>query len=76
MKQIRQKEAEVKFLDLIKLASQGEEIVITHADGSPMVRIVSCKQRVGGQLEGKLKISDDFDDPLPEDVEKDFEGKK
>jgi len=35
---------------------------------------VELSKRVGGQLKGILKISDDFDDPLPGSVFKSFYG--
>ncbi|MFI4988224.1 MAG: hypothetical protein ACHQF3_12360 [Alphaproteobacteria bacterium] len=35
---------------------------------------VAKKPRVGGFWEGKIQIPDDFDDPLPEEILKAFEG--
>lgn len=77
MKKVSKKEAEQNFAHFINLASKGEDIVITH-DGLPMVKIVAInkKERVGGQLKDVLKVSDDFDDPLPDDLLKKFYGEE
>jgi antitoxin (DNA-binding transcriptional repressor) of toxin-antitoxin stability system len=61
-------EAETRLLELISLAEQGEEIVITHED-PPKVRLVPVsqvpKKRVFGQHRGQIWMSRDLDDPLP-----------
>ncbi|MDH3599662.1 MAG: toxin-antitoxin (TA) system antitoxin [Candidatus Tectomicrobia bacterium] len=63
-------EAEARLLELIGLAEQGEDIVITHQD-QPKVKLVPIGQeppkRVFGQHRGKIRMSPDFDDPLPDD---------
>jgi antitoxin (DNA-binding transcriptional repressor) of toxin-antitoxin stability system len=63
-------EAETRLLELIGLAEQGEDIVIAHQD-QPKVKLVPIGQvpqkRVFGQHRGKIWMSPDFDDPLPDD---------
>ena len=64
---------------LVDAAAAGEEIVIARA-GKPVARLVPLAEakkpdRVLGILAGKLKIPDDFDAPLPEDVLALFEGR-
>ena len=56
---------------------RGEEVVIARA-GKPVARLVPLKARSPGRrlglLEGRIRIADDFDAPLPEEVLKTFEG--
>jgi antitoxin (DNA-binding transcriptional repressor) of toxin-antitoxin stability system len=63
-------EAEVRLLELIGLVEQGEEVVIAHGD-QPKVKLVPVgqtpKKRVFGQHRGKIRMSPDFDAPLPDD---------
>jgi antitoxin (DNA-binding transcriptional repressor) of toxin-antitoxin stability system len=63
-------EAEGRLLELIGLAEQGEEVVITH-DDQPKVKLVPIveppQKRVFGQHRGQVWTSPDFDDPLPDD---------
>jgi prevent-host-death family protein len=63
---------------LIDQANAGEEVVITR-HGRPVARLVpatAAKARVPGLLEGKgYWIAEDFDAPLPGDVQDLFEGK-
>jgi len=70
-------EAKTHFSKLVEAALKGEEVVIAKA-GKPAVKLVavqSNKSRQFGLLKGKIKIADDFDEPLPEDIIADFEGK-
>jgi len=63
-------EAGGHLLELISLAEQGEEVVIVHNDQAK-VKLVPFGQppqkRVFGQHRGKVWMSPDFDDPLPDD---------
>ncbi len=71
-------EAKTRFSQLVDAASKGEEIIIAKA-GKPTARLVpfvSKKIRRFGVLKGKIKISPDFDAPLPEEVLKEFEGRE
>lgn len=59
------------------VATRREAIVIAKA-GKPMARLVPLvperPRRVFGLLAGQIRIADDFDAPLPDDVLKNFEG--
>jgi prevent-host-death family protein len=62
---------------LLDPAVAGEDVIIARA-GRPVARLVPIEQkdepRTLGILAGKLRVPDDFDDALPEDVVADFEG--
>lgn len=64
-------EAKTHLSSLLDRAAAGEEIVIAKA-GKPVARLVAYTQtqkpREGGQWKGRLKISDNFDDPLPPEI--------
>jgi antitoxin (DNA-binding transcriptional repressor) of toxin-antitoxin stability system len=63
-------EAEARLLELIALVEQGEEVVITY-DDRPKVKLVLLvkppQKRVFGQHRGQVKMSPDFNDPLPDE---------
>lgn len=70
-------EAKTQLSDLLKRVEAGEDIVIARA-GKPVVRLVPVEKRTGkrpgrGSLKGKIWLSDDFDDPMP-DIEAAFAG--
>ncbi len=71
-------EAKTHFSQLVDAASKGQEIVIAKA-GTPVAKLVSIEQKKPqvrfGVLKGKLKLSEDFDAPLPDDIIDLFEGK-
>jgi len=56
---------------LVDEAVHGEEIVIAKA-GKPIARLCPLaepkRKRVLGRLEGKLRIPEDFDAPLPDEI--------
>jgi len=62
-------EAEARLRELISLAEQGEEVVIS-AENQPKVKLVPIRpvpqKRVFGQHRGKIRMRADFDEPLPE----------
>ena len=64
-------EAKEQLTELIHLAEQGEEIVIAQDDQSKvkLVPIAPKKigQRVFGEYRGKIRMSENFNDPLPND---------
>lgn len=65
-------EAKRHLSKLIDQVLKGGEVIITRG-GTPLVQLVPYvneikTQRKGGQLKGLIKISGDFDDPLPEDI--------
>ena len=78
MKQANIHEAKTHLSDLIERAIRGEEIIIARA-GKPVVRLVrfepASKPRKGGQWSGLVRIDDDFDAPLPDEIAAGFEGK-
>jgi prevent-host-death family protein len=71
--------AKTQLSKLLDRAERGEEIVITR-NGRPVAKLVparaSAKPRKLGKLKGKIKISPDFDAPLPDDLLRAFEGKE
>ncbi len=69
-------EAKTHLSRLLERVSQGEEIVIAKA-GKPVARLVAVtekpKRREPGSAKGTLWYSDDFDAPLPEEIQRFFE---
>jgi prevent-host-death family protein len=69
-------EAKTQFSKLIEAVIQGEEVIIARA-GKPVASLVAIQAkpllRRAGALKGKIKVADDFDAPLPEDVASSFE---
>lgn len=72
-------EAKTQLSRLVERAAAGEEIIIARA-GKPRARLVALPskppKRVPGLLKGKIWISDDFNDPLPDDILAAFEGRE
>ena len=69
--------AKTNFSKLVERAAAGEEIVIAKS-GKPKAKLVPYRvprrKRVGGQnLLGITFIADDFDAPLPPEIQKYFE---
>ena len=72
-------EAKTQLSKLVDIASSGTDVIIARA-GQPVARLTTIDQPkkkpiVYGLLEGKGWIADDFDDPLPEEIQKYFEGR-
>lgn len=71
-------EAKTQLSRLLDRAQEGEEFVIAKA-GKPVARLGPLapqgKKRRLGLLDGKLKIPNDFNDPLPDEVIDAFEGR-
>jgi prevent-host-death family protein len=71
-------DAKTQFSRLVDAAAAGEEIIIAKA-GKPTARLVSMERvkvtRRFGALKGQIRIADDFDAPLPDDVLDSFEGR-
>jgi prevent-host-death family protein len=71
-------EAKTHFSKLIDAVSQGEEVIIAKA-GKPAARLVPVDApavvRTPGSMKGKIHIADDFDAPLPDEIQAAFEGK-
>lgn len=69
MKIVNMHEAKTTLSQLVEQAEKGEEILLARA-GEPVARIVALKtgaRRVLGQWRGRVRMSDDFDAPLPAD---------
>jgi prevent-host-death family protein len=68
MKTVNLHAAKTHLSRLVEEAAAGEEVVIAKA-GKPMVRLVPVTTRARrtgfGTLKGKIRISNDFDAPLP-----------
>ncbi|OIP16022.1 MAG: antitoxin [Betaproteobacteria bacterium CG2_30_59_46] len=78
MQTINIHDAKTQFSKLIEAVSQGEEIIIAKA-GKPAARLVPIQAkkplvRKPGSLKGKIKIAEDFDAPLPNEIQSAFEG--
>jgi len=73
-------EAKTQLSKLVERAAAGEDIVIAKA-GKPLARLTALepekkKRREPGIWKGKVWIADDFDDPLPEEILRAFEGEE
>lgn len=72
-------EVKTNLSRLLERAAAGEEIVIAKA-GKPLARLVSLEAvhvpRRPGAWKGRMWIEEEFDDPLPEEVRRAFEGEK
>lgn len=69
-------EAKTHFSKLLARVSQGEEIVIDRA-GVPVAKLIRFEERparrVPGSAKDKIWVAPDFDDPLPDEIQKLFE---
>ena len=69
-------EAKTHLSRLLEQVQAGEEVVVAKA-GRPIAKIVplpqETKKRVAGSHKGQFRIADDFDAPLPPDLQKYFE---
>lgn len=69
-------EAKTHLSRLLEQVRQGEEVVIAKA-GKPVARLVAVKgqgrRREPGSARGQIKVAEDFDAPLPDDVQRFFE---
>jgi prevent-host-death family protein len=72
-------EAKTQLSRLVEEVEGGREIVIARA-GRPVARLVPLaapvRRKQLGLLRGKIRVSADFDAPLPDDVLAAFEGKR
>ncbi len=79
MKQVNIHEAKTGLSKLVERAEAGEDVVIARA-GRPVVKLVALTKartpRRLGPLDGRFKIPDDFNKPLPASVLRAFEGGK
>lgn len=70
-------DAKTQLSRLAERAAGGEEIIIARA-GRPVAKLGPLdddrQPRRLGLWEGQVRVGEDFDDPLPEDVRQAFEG--
>lgn len=70
-------EAKTHLSRLLQRAAEGEEVVIARA-GVPVARLVRytppLEPRKPGAWKGRIWIADDFDDDLPDDLMRAWEG--
>ncbi len=70
-------EAKTSLSRLLKRVLNGEEIFIANR-GRPIAKLVplihSAEERKPGSAKGSFVISDDFNDPLPQDILDSFYG--
>lgn len=78
METINIHEAKTNLSRIVEEVAAGAEVVIAKA-GKPMARLLPLESRRTpirfGVLKGKVKIADDFDAPLPDDLLAAFEGR-
>lgn len=68
-------EAKTHLSRLLEEVAAGEEVMITRR-GEQLARLVPVEEKrrpIFGLDEGKLVIPDDFDDPLPPEIQQYFE---
>lgn len=63
-------EAKTHLSRLLQQVEAGEDVVIAR-DGEPVAKLVSLAKtlpRQPGRLKGRIRVGDDFDEPLPADL--------
>jgi prevent-host-death family protein len=77
MKMVNIYEAKTRLSQLVKEAASGKDILIARA-GRPVARLTRLREtgrkRRLGILNGKFRIPEDFNRPLPDAVLHSFEG--
>ena len=76
MKKVNIYEAKTRLSELVADAVSGQDVIIARA-GRPVARLTRLSQptkRRLGLLDGRFRIPDDFNRPLPADVLRAFEG--
>ncbi len=70
-------EAEATISELFQQVRRGEEVIILE-NGYELARVIPSKQpkapRIAGIDEGKIIFAPDFEEPLPEEMLRAFEG--
>jgi prevent-host-death family protein len=70
-------EAKTRLSELVDKANSDEEIIIAR-NGRPVARIIKYvpeqASRHLGALAGRVRVADDFDAPLPDELLAAFEG--
>jgi prevent-host-death family protein len=77
MKEVNIHETKTHLSRLLREVEAGQEVVISRA-GKPVARLVPIatprSPRTLGRYRGQVWIADDFDAPLPPDLQAAFEG--
>ena len=77
MRTINISAAKTHLSSLVEEAAAGEEITVAKA-GGPIARLVPLEEpdfrKTFGMLKGKIRVSDDFDAPLPPEILKALGG--
>jgi prevent-host-death family protein len=72
-------EAKTHFSKLLRRVARGEEVIIAKA-GKPVARLApirtALKERVPGDAKGLFVVPNDFNDPLPPEIQRYFEGEE
>jgi prevent-host-death family protein len=75
--EVKVHQAKTHLSRLLVRVAGGEEIVIARG-GKPVARLVPfttpSHDRISGQDRGRLRVAEDFDEPLPEEFLRGFEG--
>jgi prevent-host-death family protein len=70
-------QAKTQLSQLLALVARGEEVIVARA-GTPVARLVPYRPevppRVDGAWRGLLRLSEDFEAPLPDGLLEAFEG--
>ncbi|MBI5510859.1 MAG: type II toxin-antitoxin system Phd/YefM family antitoxin [Deltaproteobacteria bacterium] len=70
-------DAKTRLSELIDKANDNQEVIIARA-GRPVARLVPYVEKAAprrlGLLKGDVWVADDFDAPLPDQVQADFDG--
>ena len=78
VKPINIHQAKTHFSRLVERAANGEEIIIARA-GRPLARLMPLasptRLRRPGLLKGRIRISKNFDAPLPRSIARAFESR-
>jgi prevent-host-death family protein len=67
MKIVNMHEAKTTLSQLVEQVEKGEEVILARA-GKPVARVVAIRagsRRTLGMWRGRVRMSDDFDAPLP-----------
>jgi prevent-host-death family protein len=77
MEQVNIYEAKTHFSKYVEQAESGEDVIIARS-GKQVARLTAIEPQKRpirfGVLKGKVRVSDDFDAPLPEEVAAGFEA--
>lgn len=70
-------DAKTHFSRLLDRVAEGEEIIIAKS-GRPVAKLVrvTAEPRKPGRLKGRIRISPDFDEPLPDEILAAFRGER